>query len=44
MDYFAKWPEANPIPEHETFTLADVFMKKWVSRSDTPLQILTDSF
>ena len=42
MGYFSKWPEVYPIPNQEATTIADVFVKSWVSRFGTPVELHSD--
>ncbi|GFX28125.1 hypothetical protein TNCV_424521 [Trichonephila clavipes] len=42
MDYFTKWPEAYPIPDQETSTVAEVLVRQWISRFGVPLQLHSD--
>ncbi|GFW59237.1 retrovirus-related Pol polyprotein from transposon 412 [Trichonephila clavipes] len=42
MDYFTKWPEANPIPDQEASTVAEVLVQHWISRFRVPLQLHSD--
>jgi len=42
MDYFTKWPEALPIPDQEAATVAEEFVKHWVSRFGVPLLLHSD--
>lgn len=38
MDYFTKWLQVYPNPDHETSTIAELLMRQWVSRIDKLLQ------
>lgn len=31
-DYFTKWPEAYPIPDHKAVTVANKLVEEWISR------------
>ncbi|GFX60242.1 retrovirus-related Pol polyprotein from transposon 412 [Trichonephila clavipes] len=42
MDYFPKWPEAYPISNQETSTVAEVLVQDWISRFGVPLQLHSD--
>lgn len=42
MDYFSKWPEVYAIPNQEAKTVAEVFLKNWVSRFGVPLELHSD--
>ncbi|GFX27805.1 hypothetical protein TNCV_2614651 [Trichonephila clavipes] len=42
MDYFAKWPEAYPIPDQEASTVAEVLVQHWISRFMVSLQLHSD--
>jgi len=42
MDYFSKWPEVYPISDMETQTIVDVFVKNWVTRFGTPMELHSD--
>jgi hypothetical protein len=42
MDYFSKWPEVYAIPNQEAKTVADVFVKNWVSRFGVPVELHSD--
>ncbi|KAF8789439.1 Transposon Ty3-G Gag-Pol polyprotein like [Argiope bruennichi] len=37
MDYFTKWPEANPIPDQEAPTVAEILVQNRISRYGVPL-------
>ncbi|GFU77781.1 retrovirus-related Pol polyprotein from transposon 412 [Trichonephila clavipes] len=41
-DYFTKWPEAYPILDQETSTVAEVLVQHWISRFGVPLQLHSD--
>ena len=41
-DYFTKWSEAYPVPNHTALTVADKLCTEFISRFGTPLQIHTD--
>ncbi|GFU03784.1 retrovirus-related Pol polyprotein from transposon 412 [Trichonephila clavipes] len=42
MEYFTKWPETYPIPDQEACTVAEVLVKRWISRFGVPLQLHSD--
>ncbi|GFV27486.1 retrovirus-related Pol polyprotein from transposon 412 [Trichonephila clavipes] len=42
MDYFTKWPEAYPISDQETSTVAEVLVQHWISRFGVSLQLHSD--
>jgi transposase InsO family protein len=42
MDYFSKWPEAYPLPNQETRTIADAVVQNWISRYGVPMEVNTD--
>ena len=42
FDYFTKWVEAYPIKEQEAKTVAEVFVKEFVSRKGIPMIIHSD--
>ena len=41
-DYFSKWKEAYPVPNHTAQTVADKLMIEFISRFGTPRQIHSD--
>lgn len=41
-DYFTKWMEAYPLGDQKAETVADVFVREFVSRFGVPLQLHTD--
>jgi transposase InsO family protein len=41
-DYFSKYAEAYPLPDHTAQTVADIFVTQWVARHGSPLEIHTD--
>ena len=41
-DYFTRWTEAFPKPNQEARTVADLFMREFISRYGVPHQIHTD--
>ena len=41
-DYFTKWVEAYPVPNHTALTVADKLVTKFISRFGIPLEIHTD--
>ena len=42
MDYFSKWPEVHPMPNHEASTVAEILVKEVVSRFGVPVTIHSD--
>ncbi|GFS49882.1 retrovirus-related Pol polyprotein from transposon 412 [Trichonephila clavipes] len=42
IDFFTKNPEAYPIPDQETSTVAEVLIQHWISRFGVPLQLHSD--
>ena len=42
VDYFTKWAEAFPIPDKQTYTVAEVVVTEVVSRLGTPLRLHSD--
>ena len=42
MDYFSKWPEAYPLPNQETKTIADAVVQNWICRYGVPMEVHTD--
>ena len=41
-DYFTKWVEAYPVPNHTALTVADKLVNEFISRFGVPLEIHTD--
>ena len=41
-DYFTKWVEAYPVPNHTALTVADKLVNELISRFGVPLEIHTD--
>ena len=41
-DYFSKWTQAFPLPDHTAKTVAETFVTKWVSLWGCPLSLHTD--
>ena len=41
-DYFSKWTQAFPIPDHTAKTVAETFVTKWVALWGCPLSLHTD--
>ena len=42
MDYFTKWPEAYPLPNHEAATVAGVLVDKFFARFGVPHELHSD--
>ncbi|GBN44542.1 Retrovirus-related Pol polyprotein from transposon 412 [Araneus ventricosus] len=42
MDYFIKWPEAIPIPDEETSTVAEELVRSWISCYVVPMILHSD--
>ena len=41
-DYFTKWVEAYPVPNHTALTVADKLVTEFISSFGVPLEIHTD--
>ena len=41
-DYFTKWAEAYPVPDHTALTVADKIVNEFISRFGVPFEIHTD--
>jgi transposase InsO family protein len=41
-DYFSKYVEAYPLPDHTAQTVADVYVSEWVARYGTGRELHTD--
>lgn len=41
-DYFSRWPEAIPIPNHQAITVAETLVTHVISRFGVPLEIHSD--
>ncbi len=39
---FSKWPEAYPLPNQETKTVAEVIVRQFICRFETPLELHAD--
>ena len=42
VDRFTRWPEAFPIPDIQTKTVAKAFVEGWISRFGVPLSLTSD--
>lgn len=42
IDRFTRWPEAIPLPDKTTITVAKALIDRWISRYGTPLTITSD--
>lgn len=42
MDYFTKWPEAYPLPDHEAATVASVLVSEYFARFGVPEELHSD--
>lgn len=42
IDVFTKWVKATPIPDQQTRTIAEVFIKQWICRHGVPLTLHSD--
>ena len=42
IDYFAKWPEAYPIPDQEATTVAEVLVREFIYRYGVPQELHSD--
>ncbi|GBM21342.1 hypothetical protein AVEN_149911-1 [Araneus ventricosus] len=42
MDYFTKWPEVIPIPDHEASTVAEELVQSWISGCGMPMILHSD--
>ena len=43
VDYYTKWAEAYPIPNHKSETVADAIVEQWISRHGVQLRLHCDN-
>ena len=42
INYLSKWPEAYPLPNQETKTIANAVVQNWICRYEVPMEVHTD--